>query len=294
MLAGELPWDKPVFDCPDFVSWVKNNSYQKTPWCKIENSALSLIRNILKYDPSQRLTIREIKSSQWFIRPHKAPQYESSTAMSSDDMPFLSQPTYIYFNEPANNLLGTELEVTDSQQNCECSMHKNQNNTNFNTAMTSNGAHFASFSQPISTDDMLINSQIQMTQPASQFSQSPFLKLVKRMTRMFIHNTIDGCTEELKKLFQKFMYDYKLTIINQRQRQLTVVTADKRQTLLTFKVNIIEMNHQNEVLVDFRLSRGDGLEFKKIFMKIKSSLAHVVCKKYVFTNLNACCASQRN
>lgn len=44
MLAGELPWDKPIFDCVDFVSWVKNNSLQRTPWCKIENTALSLIK----------------------------------------------------------------------------------------------------------------------------------------------------------------------------------------------------------------------------------------------------------
>ncbi len=63
--------------------------------------------------------------------------------------------------------------------------------------------------------------------------------------------------------------------------------------MLVFKVNIIEMNAKNEVLVDFRLSRGDGLEFKKVFMKIKESLTPIVCKKYVFTNMHGCCASQR-
>ena len=51
------------------------------------------------------------------------------------------------------------------------------------------------------------------------------------------------------------------------------------------------MHSNNEVLLDFRLSKGDGLEFKKIFMKIKSSLAHIVCKRYVFTNsaMKGCC-----
>ena len=86
------------------------------------------------------------------------------------------------------------------------------------------------------------------------------------------------------------MYEYKIAITNQRQRQITVSTSDKRQTLLTFKVNILEMHSQNEVLLDFRLSKGDGLEFKKIFMKIKSSLSHIVCKRYVFTNnFKGCC-----
>ena len=115
------------------------------------------------------------------------------------------------------------------------------------------------------------------------------ISAVKRMTRMFVHTNMDGATDELKKLFARFMYDFKVSVTNQRQRQITVITSDKRQTLLTFKVNILEMNAQNEVLVDFRLSKGDGLEFKKIFIKVKSSLAHIVCKKYVFINSRTCC-----
>lgn len=111
------------------------------------------------------------------------------------------------------------------------------------------------------------------------------------MTRMFVHSNMEACTQELTNIFDKLMHDYKIAITNQRQRQITVVTSDKRQTLLTFKVNILEMHSHNEVLLDFRLSKGDGLEFKKIFMKIKSSLAHIVCKRYVFTNnaMKGCC-----
>ena len=297
MLAGELPWDKPVYECGEFVAWIKSNNYQKTPWCKIENTALSLLKNILIFEPSQRFTIRQIRSSAWFTKIHKSLAYESINLRNTDSGDkFLSQPTYFYINETnKSNTLGpmaAELQVTDSQQNCECSGHGHSHVT----ARTSSGAHFESFSQPISTEHMFLNSQLQLTQnPNSQFgssSQSPLLKLVKRMTRMFVHTSMDACTEELKKLFQKFMYDFKVAVINQRQRQITVSTSDKRQTLLTFKVNIIEMNSQNEMLVDFRLSKGDGLEFKKIFMKIKTSLAHVACKRYIFVNSHACCDSR--
>ena len=309
MLAGELPWDKPILECADFVSWIKNN-YQRTPWCKIENTALSLMRNILKFDPVDRFTIKQIKASAWFTRTHKNSPYETVSSLNENDMNswgFLSQPAYIYFNDTAasNNsaivssflgTMATELEVTDSQQNCECSDMQISNQVPLKNATN----HFESFSQPISTENMFLNSQVNATQTinsqfGSQFqsqaaaSQSPLLKLVKRMTRMFVHSNAEGATEELKKVFHKFMYEHKITITNQRQRQITVSTSDKRQTLLTFKVNIIEMNCQNEVLVDFRLSKGDGLEFKKIFMKIKSSLSHIVCKRYVFKNSHACC-----
>lgn len=318
MLAGELPWDKPSSECEDFVLWV-NNNYQRSPWCKIENTALSLIRNILDYDPAKRFSIKQIKSSTWF-RVAKQPAYDArrkattNMAISSSQTNFMSnaifssQPAYICLNNgmangsPANNAMA-EFEVTDSQQNCEfdSEMHPKMQH-NLNSAGLSNDSarsnnHLVSFSQPISTDDMLLNSQIQTqtqnynSQFSSQFgaSQSPLLKLVKRMTRMFVHSSADGCIEELERLFTRFMYDYRVSKTNQRQRQITVVTSDKRQTLLTFKVNIIEMNSQNEVLVDFRLSKGDGLEFKKIFMSIKSALSHIVCKRYVFMNSNACC-----
>jgi serine/threonine-protein kinase CHEK1 len=200
------------------------------------------------------------------------------------------------------NLLGTmaELQVTDSQLFCECDQHQQMEVTGGDKsaqAPPNTKSRYVGFSQPISTDDMLLNSQLPMTQTInsqfnSQFnngaSQSPLLKLVKRMTRFFVHSSAEKCTNELTDLFKRFMYDYRIAIINQRQRLITVTTSDKRQTLLAFKVNIIEINDHKEVLIDFRLSRGDGLEFKKIFMKIKSSLAHLTCKKYIFTNSQGC------
>jgi serine/threonine-protein kinase CHEK1 len=308
MLAGELPWDKPVLECADFVSWLKNN-YQKTPWCKIQNTALSLLRNILIYDPTQRFTIKQIKSSAWFMRTHRHEIMSAIDLNSMNNTSFLSQPTVVYYiNEPNESktagLYGNIAVsgVQDSQENCECASQMHEKTTGL-SSLSSGGFnahdHFESFSQPIYTENMFLNSQIQPTTQnlSSQYgassngaaSQSPLLKLVKRMTRMFVHSSVERCCDELKTLFQKFMYDYKVAILSQRQHQITVNTSDKRQTLLTFKVNIIEMNLQNEVLVDFRLSRGDGLEFKKIFMKVKASLSHIVCKKYVFTNSHHCC-----
>jgi serine/threonine-protein kinase Chk1 len=311
MLAGELPWDKPVFDCEDFISWVKYNNYQKTPWCKIENTALSLLRNILMFEPSQRFTMRQIKSSSWFVKTYKQPAYES---FNQNNAAFLSQPTYVFMHDPSLaqnaaakiNLLAdiglpTELEYTDSQQNCECTSSSSMMPLRpiANNAQQHHHNNLPSFSQPINAHNMFLNSQAYATQQTlssqAAASQSPLFKLVKRMTRMFVHLNVEACAEELKKLFTKFKYDFRVSVINDRQRQITVTTSDKRQSLLTFKVNVIEMNAQNEVLVDFRLSKGDGLEFKKIFVRIKTSLQPIVCKRYVFTNnSHACCDKKIN
>ena len=104
MLAGELPWDKPVFECPDFVSWVKSSGYQRSPWCKIENSALSLMRHILAYEPAQRFTIRQIKTSTWFTQMVNSKPFQPRNPLGNigGDMAFLSQPTYFYGNDSTN------------------------------------------------------------------------------------------------------------------------------------------------------------------------------------------------
>uniref|UniRef100_A0A8C5CJM7 Serine/threonine-protein kinase Chk1 n=1 Tax=Gadus morhua TaxID=8049 RepID=A0A8C5CJM7_GADMO len=56
--------------------------------------------------------------------------------------------------------------------------------------------------------------------------------------------------------------------------QVTVSTQDKRNNKLIFKVHLFEMN--KKVLLDFRLSKGDGLEFKRLFLKIKQGLSDII------------------
>lgn len=59
--------------------------------------------------------------------------------------------------------------------------------------------------------------------------------------------------------------------------QITVSTVDRRKLQLIFKINIIELN--NKILVDFRLSKGDGIEFKRRFLAIKKSMIDIICKE---------------
>ena len=46
MLTGELPWDKPTSDQPEYCNW-KDGKYSADPWRKIDNLPLSLLRKIL-------------------------------------------------------------------------------------------------------------------------------------------------------------------------------------------------------------------------------------------------------
>lgn len=58
--------------------------------------------------------------------------------------------------------------------------------------------------------------------------------------------------------------------------QFTISTIDTRKTPLIFKANIINMD--NKLLVDFRLSKGCGLEFKRRFVKLKNCLDNIIVR----------------
>jgi hypothetical protein len=57
-----------------------------------------------------------------------------------------------------------------------------------------------------------------------------------------------------------------------------VTTVDRRKMSLAFKCTVIDVTSSNNngansrTLLDFRLSRGDGLEFKRHFVRLKESL----------------------
>ncbi|KAF0038357.1 hypothetical protein F2P81_008841 [Scophthalmus maximus] len=129
-----------------------------------------------------------------------------------------------------------------------------------------------SFSQPTKPEHMLLGSQLLGTPGASQ---SPWQRLVRRMTRFFTTVNADASLSALKDASDGLALVFKLTCAN----QVTVSTLDKRNNKLIFKVHLIEMNHR--VLLDFRLSKGDGLEFKRLFVKIKQKLGDIVSNQKV-------------
>lgn len=168
--------------------------------------------------------------------------------------------------------------------------------------------------------------------------QSPWQRLVKRMTRFFTKLDADGSYRALKEVCEKMGYGWKMSCTNQvgvrawnwgwhplcwvisdefkaplPPLQVTISTTDRRNNKLIFKVNLVEM--ESKILVDFRLSKvrggsgwvvgaagwcrggdggcrgcqplslptqGDGLEFKRHFLKIKAKLSDIVSTQKVW------------
>ncbi|XP_061608401.1 serine/threonine-protein kinase Chk1 isoform X2 [Phyllopteryx taeniolatus] len=252
MLAGELPWDQPSEICQEYSDWLKKKTYLP-PWKKIQPMTLCLLSKLLLPNPEERITIANIQKDRWFAQGvkqplgslssgankyHRADDGVLSRTSSDDRMQFSS-------SQPDLAMGGWEAMLFIGQSDGQ-----------------------VSFSQPTKPEHMLLGSQLLGTPGASQ---TPWQRLVRRLTRFFTSESADTSLASLKGACDSLALCYKLTGKN----QVTVSTLDKRNSKLTFKVHLLEMNKR--VLLDFRLSKGDGLEFKRLFLKIKQKLCDIIC-----------------
>ncbi|XP_019728939.1 serine/threonine-protein kinase Chk1 [Hippocampus comes] len=262
MLAGELPWDQPAEICQEYLDWVNKKTYL-SPWKKIEPVPLCLLSKLLLAKPEARITIADIQKDRWFTQgvnqplgslssganKHRRSDVEGMSRASSDDKIQFSS------SQPDLAMGGWEAMLLIGQSDGQ-----------------------VSFSQPTKPEHMLLGSQLLGTPGASQ---TPWQRLVRRMTRFFTSVNADTSLTSLKGACDSLALCYKLTCNN----QVTVSTLDKRNNKLIFKVHLLDMNQK--VLLDFRLSKGDGLEFKRLFVKIKQKLCDIICtQKIPFPNIN--------
>ncbi|GLH07482.1 Serine/threonine-protein kinase grp [Gryllus bimaculatus] len=262
MLAGELPWDQPTADCPEFMAWKDRKWHTLSPWTKIDTVVLSLVQRLLLPLPKSRAKIPEIKGHRWMqkkfsrnmvgvIRPaiQVTPPRPTKRLCSDVDLP---SPEHV----------STRLCQSQPETRIVCAVDTDCDD--------SPNADVVSFSQPAQFEDLLLSSQLHSTQSTTT-SQNVYQKLVRRMTRFFVKLSCEQSIKLLLSALGDHGWSCKATT-----RQVTVTCVDKRKMPLTFKVNVLDMDGQT--LLDFRLSKGCGLEFKKCFLKIKESLEEVVEK----------------
>uniref|UniRef100_A0A5S6Q4J9 non-specific serine/threonine protein kinase n=1 Tax=Trichuris muris TaxID=70415 RepID=A0A5S6Q4J9_TRIMR len=222
--------------------WSKTADCNATPWQRIPKIPLSLLTSLLNCDPVVRITVECVKKHEWFtqdLADEDATQVRSHCNMSRH---------LEGFGGSKGN--ADHAQAVYMSQPPQCTREKRH----------SSGSNL----EPTNLDNLLLS-----TQTSSQSSKISLEKLVKRMTRLFFHV---GLTESLAKVEEAcILMGMQPTCC---ANQITVCTVDSRRNTLIFKVAAYEMN--NSILLDFRLSKGDGLDFKRTFLKLKTLLsAHI-------------------
>lgn len=126
-----------------------------------------------------------------------------------------------------------------------------------------------SFSQPVGTSDAFFLGSQLATTPTKNCP--PVQRWVKRMTRFFVTTSMENTLKELTQVLDDLAYIWKVQ--TSPVLSVTISSTDRRKNKLVFKASVIEMGSLR--LLDFRLSRGDGLEFKRQFVRLKELLGRI-------------------
>ncbi|XP_028839915.1 serine/threonine-protein kinase Chk1 [Denticeps clupeoides] len=260
MLAGELPWDQPTESCQEYTDWLQKKTYT-TPWKKISAMPLCLLTKILSHNPEERITIPDIKKHRWYSQTFKSVPKRANDVQSSSKM---------LRSDSEVSPLGRK--TSDERVQMSSSQPEPQALWEISGSILQTGAPQVSFSQPACPDHMLLGSQLLCTPGASQNS---WQRLVRRMTRFFTTLNAEATSLALRETCISMGYTWKQSC----NTQVTVSTMDRRNNKLIFMVYFLEM--EQRILVDFRLSKGDGLEFKRHFVKIKQKLSDIIINQKI-------------
>lgn len=257
LLAGELPWDQSLAECPEYMAWRDGKYMSLTPWKKLDNPSLSLIKNVLMHAPSSRFTVKDIKQHRWFVK-----KFQEGGNVEG----------YIRRDEVDSKQMTEDENLTRfclSQPELPAEEDANAVDINFEERPG------LSFSQPAHIEDLLLCTQVQNKQFTQASQQNTFQRLVRRMTRFFVKTELEATVKRLMSCLKNENYVCRINNFG----TITVSGVDRRKMPLVFKADIVEMD--GKLLVDFRLSKGCGLEFKRRFVKIKALLEDIILKAAV-------------
>jgi serine/threonine-protein kinase Chk1 len=69
LLVGNTPWDEPTMQSEEFQEFVETDGHTTDElWLQLPADIVSLLRGMLKLDPSERFTLDEVRKHPWFTR----------------------------------------------------------------------------------------------------------------------------------------------------------------------------------------------------------------------------------
>ncbi|EGT52896.1 CBN-CHK-1 protein [Caenorhabditis brenneri] len=249
MLSGELPWERASDVSYPYLQWLSSNNLDENPWKKVDVRVLCILRKILTDNVEKRATIEQVKADPWFTH----------------DYGKLETPK----NRPLKRARVNDENYTTCTQQAEtssCSVKRPHLDTPEGKSFLTERQN-ASFSQPTRADDLLLTQHIDMSQNNSNLLE----RMVCRMTR-FCVNTEPGETyDKVAKASEHSGFD-----VRRREGRRLLVTYRECSMMVTMYA-IGDVPDMPRVMVDFRRSRGDGLQFKKMFLEVRNRMHQSIC-----------------
>ncbi|KAI9015190.1 kinase-like domain-containing protein [Gaertneriomyces semiglobifer] len=267
MLAGNTPWAEPTNHDDEFMHFLRhyNSGLKYSPWRSFPKDVLALLKGILHFDPEFRYTMDAIKQNPWVRIPNPL------LTKGKCNNPAEVAVRLMRNMEQARGENYDSAKPTDETQGISYSQPSDMRPDVYSNGHTlfDDRPEYASFSQP---QQMALDSNTQHSQCSSQ--SGGFLDVFPsdRITRFYSDADINTICTTLGTVFANFLVPCKIHPVS---RKIGFTTVDKRKCPLHGEV-VIQPVGPNLRLVIFRKSKGDPLEFKRLYRAIAAEVRQLV------------------
>ncbi|KAG0048091.1 Chk1 protein kinase [Gryganskiella cystojenkinii] len=265
MMVGNTPWELPSADSEEFSQYQQSGENPKyEPWNRLQGPVRTLLLGMLRINPSKRLTIKAILRDEWYNRSNSLMtdgQVNDPVQLANLLMEHVNDSCspIVAYSQPlqTGRIAPSQSAVFDYRR--YASSQPNRNNER--ASDSSLGARIA-----ISWQD----EALELSQPTTQLTEATFLEVFssERLTRFFSETDPDRIIDALDDAMVSNLVAH--TVHNSLQK-IAISTTDQRRCFLTGEVKVVPYG-ANSHLVMFTKSRGDPLEWKRMFKALVSAL----------------------
>ncbi|KAI3385526.1 hypothetical protein SNEBB_008272 [Seison nebaliae] len=280
MVTGELPWDEPnPIKNVSFNYWVRHER-TKPPWNKISKipELFDMIERMLELNPSSRLELTQIQNHMWMkssiIPVNPQSNFHHVTISQFGEIDY-AQPdrTWADLSSMEDGQVQNDISLID--EDIQIKLLR----TNLNSPLKRN-YQLQPTSKQICVDQMNATQPTDMNRYMAEqcpndtqanIIQTVEIDSIRRMTRIYLGVPLMDAIRELKQICKRLGYGVQLTSHN----VLTITSRDRRVETLIYKAVGYPQRENSPAYIMFRLSRGDGLEFKLQFRTIQAASSHI-------------------
>ena len=93
------------------------------------------------------------------------------------------------------------------------------------------------------------------------------------MTRFFVEVSVPEALKNIEKAAEFCDCEFKMV----SSHQVFLIPRKNQDLCLVATVYEMQEDNTRKVLIDFRRSKGDGLDFKRMFVELKKALSKIIC-----------------
>jgi serine/threonine-protein kinase Chk1 len=277
MLRGSLPWERPdAALCSQYAHFLNIGGTQF--FRSTSEELTDLLAKLLDPQEETRISLAQIKEHSWFNRSNPLICPSTGTINSNTLMKMLLTPATdkddVSMHQNGQDEVNVSscglLPLSQPEKFGFSQMTMSANLTNYSPSAMQDSNFCSIFSQPIqqlplfassqmATSNAMMTSQEEMQQFGGQISS--FALPSMRLTRFSTPLEMAIVMQRLLELMDAFLVQAKVVGRN----GISFHTVDSRKCILTGQVVISPFGGQHEHLVIFRKSRGDSIEFKRLF-----------------------------